>query len=880
MSVEEMAMSPMALEALERDVHEFLKEISEDDSLERFRLEYKKLHRALKKSHESEKRLIKKCQDLSAEIVANAQKVQTALKLSQEDQGTILSMKKEIEKAWKMVDAAHEKEARAKDTIQQLKKEISNLSQLVEQGAGLTMGQENTVNELIKVKNDLTKERETLNTQIARLRTDVRDQMSLIRRLEQDVQQRDAASRQSAESLTLVRADLEMEKKKRDRAEAQAAKLNAFLAARQAEVNERQSQITALHEVIERQKMETGEARAATDRVRKDNEALQSRLQQHIKGVQAEVAVNTSLIAQVSQQKTELNLRDYEIAALRQGEAKLVKQKDAQTRQVRSLQEEKESMQRQLQDVRQQTQGLEKQILNLTQARDQVIKQNQELLRERDVKQKALLKEAAERHKAEDGTKVHERRAKGLQQEIAGHRLEAHQMRTAIYRLEKERESYASAAAEATSKYFQALEEVKIRQIAVVDLQKVLAEAEARLRQQQALYEGVRAERNVYSKNLLEATDEVGEMKRKFRILAHQVDQLKDEVAAKDRTIAEERTVQKKKEKEAEAHRAEIAQLRQQSEAAAAKVAKLDQSIAQLHQVVSDLENERLHQRQRLQVVVQERDAFSCQLVRRNAELSLLQEKMKILQSALNKGEVQYRDRLVDVRVLRLKIWDLKRTLHLAHGHIASVEALKRETLSLQKQLLAEQTRVKRLTVELESPQNVHRWRRLEGGDARELDVVQKVQALQKRLIAKTEECVERDMMLKEKDRLYQQLKAVLARQPGPEVAEQLNVYHETLRKRNSEMKRLASELNVASMQTTELQYEFERRTRELQEFKRKFFEERLRNQLLVREKALIQAEVSAVKAGLAPGQMSSAAPAGVPRFAGGGFPLGATAPA
>ena len=53
-----------------------------------------------------------------------------------------LLLKQEIEKAWKMVDAAHEKETRARETIQSLKLEISNLSKLVEQGAGLSMGQE------------------------------------------------------------------------------------------------------------------------------------------------------------------------------------------------------------------------------------------------------------------------------------------------------------------------------------------------------------------------------------------------------------------------------------------------------------------------------------------------------------------------------------------------------------------------------------------------------------------------------------------------------------------------------------------------------------------------------------------------------------------
>eukprot|EP00967_Tisochrysis_lutea_P120483 scaffold197588_cov18-Tisochrysis_lutea.AAC.1 len=56
-------------------------------------------------SADSEVRLHKKCRELNAEIVANAAKVQTALKLNEEDQGTIAALKKEIEKAWKMVDA-------------------------------------------------------------------------------------------------------------------------------------------------------------------------------------------------------------------------------------------------------------------------------------------------------------------------------------------------------------------------------------------------------------------------------------------------------------------------------------------------------------------------------------------------------------------------------------------------------------------------------------------------------------------------------------------------------------------------------------------------------------------------------------------------------
>lgn len=54
-----------------------------DESLERFRVEYEKLHRALKKSHEQEKRLVKKCRELNSEILNNQAKIKTALRLSQ-----------------------------------------------------------------------------------------------------------------------------------------------------------------------------------------------------------------------------------------------------------------------------------------------------------------------------------------------------------------------------------------------------------------------------------------------------------------------------------------------------------------------------------------------------------------------------------------------------------------------------------------------------------------------------------------------------------------------------------------------------------------------------------------------------------------------------
>lgn len=67
--------------------------------------------------------------------------------------------------------------------------------------------------------------------------------------------------------------------------------------------------------------------------------------------------------------------------------------------------------------------------------------------------------------------------------------------------------------------------------------------------------------------------------------------------------------------------------------------------------------------------------------------------------------------------------------------------------------------------------------------------MIQKIHTLQRRLIQKTEEVVERELLVQEKEKLYIELKQILQRQPGPEVAEQLQIYQQTLKEKTKQMK-------------------------------------------------------------------------------------------
>jgi chromosome segregation ATPase len=380
---------------------------------------------------------------------------------------------------------------------------------------------------------------------------------------------------------------------------------------------------------------------------------------------------------------------------------------------------------------------------------------------------------------------------------------------------------------------------------------------------------------------MIESQDEITEMKRKFKIMNHQIEQLKEEIVAKDHALVKEHFERNKVEKKKDHAKQELAKRKKLLADAEDTLEKQHAEIGKLTHVIAKMDDDMLRQHKEYDQVISERDILGTQLIRRNDELALLYEKIKIMQSTLRKGEAQYQERCQDIKVLKLKISDIKRELSIFKNKCGQLTELKREVFHLQRELLQEKTKVKALSEELENPMNVHRWRKLEGSDPATYEMIQKIQTLQKRLIQKTEQVVEKDLLIQEKEKLYVELKNILARQPGPEVAEQLSVYQSSIKEKTRQMKAMASELNMYQAQINEHKYEIERMTRELQDTKRKYYDQRRKEQ--INRKTITNAGSPTVGSPVAnnPKAMdarayaqAAAAAAASNRFTGGGFNL------
>jgi len=821
-----------AFEALERDFQEILQELVGDKSLEHFRQEYEKLHRALKKSHESEKHLIKKCRELNTEIVQNAVKVQTALKLSQEDQATITALKKEIERAWKMVETSHEKEQRAKETIQNLKSEISKLGRLVEQGAGLSINQENMVNQLVQEKNDLVKHRDMLSGQVGQLQTQNSDLGLKVQKLEAERAASSSNLLQLQEELQKLLDDNEQQLKKKDKVEKEMKEVRNTIELTQNEINAKKEVLNRSEEALAQLESQVKEEKANIEALNARHDALEKQNAMLKKNGRDLEEHHRKTLQENTELKATLQGRQQDLDSLNASKQKVDKAFEILTRKKEIGDRERQKVVASKDALKADIDALRTDLGALKRQADFDSKHIMDLMHEKDILSKNLMK--ADEHSKVQVELVtrHKNQAENLGKDLQRWKQDLQVKQHRTHELDRQREKYAAELSTAKARCEDAAEELKARDHQMALLKKAIADVKVKLGQQKNLYETVRSDKNLYSKNYIESLDEISEMRKKFKVMNHQIEQLKEEIKEKDKALVSEHTEHQSISRDTEKFTDNLKKHQKATTRSHQVVEQQQGEIKKLESTIQEAESERQNQRKEFEAVISERNILGTQLVRRNEELALLYEKIKIQESTLKKGEIQYKLRQDEIRKQKDAIAKLKQDLYISQQEAESADDLKKEVYHLQRELLQERTKVKALSEELENPMNVHRWRKLEGSDPAMYELIQKVRTLQKRLIGKTEEVVAKDVEIQEKERLHRELTQILEKQPGPEVMEQLEVYQENYAAKVKQMKAMHSELRTYQAQVGDYKDEIERITRELSETKSKYFVQKKKEQV------------------------------------------------
>lgn len=189
---------------------------------------------------------------------------------------------------------------------------------------------------------------------------------------------------------------------------------------------------------------------------------------------------------------------------------------------------------------------------------------------------------------------------------------------------------------------------------------------------------------------------------------------------------------------------------------ARSELAEKEHECRQLYRALSDEERKCTKTEKRVEGVQNEKDQIGTEMVKKTGEIESMKEKVQLMQRALDRGmsysinelkkevsfftldffsslaELQCTDRMEDVKVLKMEIQNIRyRNDMLTRGLCDTID-MRQEVLQLHRDLTLERVKSKALEEEMSTPMNVHRWRALGGKDPEKIDLIIKIQTLQK----------------------------------------------------------------------------------------------------------------------------------------------------
>ena len=824
------------LEALERDFQHTISQMNGDQSIERFRRQFQNLYEQLRKSHENERVLLQKLKEMKNQISIGISSFKNSEAQIRNDAQQIKILESELEKVKLAMEQMKVKNEKDKNKIEQNALVMKDLERFINdtkgQQSGKTMEIERLVQEtktLQREKDEIEKETERMGAEQKRLTDELKKIKMNLLNLDTDWKKENTLLNDLEKKISTAKDKAVKQQKDIEDVNGVKEKILQERDAIQRDIDEKtKKNATIVEETVKLEKeIKEKESIKASRTTVKDGYKVK------IVGFKTENKISLERHDQfdldIKVLSTSVNETSLQLAQTRREKEKCItdiqritNERDEAAKMVAILSNQVSDLQREIEHtdkVANKDQGLVDNLL-----RDQAhihkefkasvrLNQSQQIELQNGHLEVVRLKEEYTQDKDKIGQRV-----------------------SSINDLQLEKEKYIKEVKQASKKCLHLSEEIKLKDNQISEIQKKTQEVDVRLKHQQQLYEEVRRDKNLYSKNLTEKQDEIAETTLRHKIVIHQTAQLKEELDAKNKALNQQYYKAKDAEKQHQNLKKINEKLKKTVDEKKEEQLRQKNDIGKLQFIMKNSENERKKLRSQYESVVSQRDILGTQLIRRNDELALIYEKLKMQQNTLAKGEAEYRERVNDIDILDHTIKDLTRELTIYKRRAGDLGKYYGEIGNLSKELIEEKLKVKGLSEELENPKNKYRWRNLEGSDCDTNELISKIENLQKRLISKTEEVVAKDLVINSQEQTIRNLEQVMSKQPGLDEAEEISYYQQLIHKKTQQLKALAAELNMLNAQNNELKYDIEKFEVVREQMKKTLFDTMRREQLLIEQ--------------------------------------------
>ncbi|XP_313461.5 cilia- and flagella-associated protein 58 [Anopheles gambiae] len=764
---------------------------------------------------------IAKMQD---EVSAASGRVAQAMQLSQRDQDTIQTLKSEIQDAWKRADAAQTREQNVQEAMNQMREKLEKLHAESDRYGDRDDDVGSTMN---KHKEGIMRERDRLFVEVEELNRRLHTQRLYMEELEQKCLDSEAKVKELYKVLDETSNEAFRDKRQLESLQTQHTEVLAELATKTEEAKHFKELADSNYKTTMKQTMQMAALRTNMERIETNKNLLQVKLAKTVGDYENMVQLKDKVTNEFNTKVNILKLKEDENKKFRLENAKLVKTRDLLQKAMQSTEAAKSALEQEVAKLKNTIVTFEKERDASKKSYDAARKQVDAVLRERDLVRKELTKITQSLTNQTEQNTLLEKQQKTLENEIKAHQAAAQKQQTLLLKIEKDRDRNAEEVQNLSDQIEQLNEDLLYRQNLIAELREKLKESESRLFQSQNLLEITRGERNIFERDLTTCSKESEGLKDRLKNAIRSVDQLKEENATKVAELFKANKTIDRVEKEKQTLKTVVENMNTELEHSASELKEKMNENARLNKTLSDDATTMTRLKKQLEGAINEKDLVKVQLTQRVEEINNLTEKLNMLNMALDRGENQYRDRLDDIRLLKIEISNLRSQRNLLTRGLANTADMRQEVLQLNRVLNQERVKARALEDEMLTPMNVHRWRKLSGKDPEKMDLIVKVQTLQRRVLYQSVTVSEQEKTLQQSGKMYDALKEVVEKLPSHKVKERLSATQRALTARTKKLKALAAEIRIKELDSKSKDCTLEQLKQALLETKKELVKEK-----------------------------------------------------
>lgn len=796
---------------------------SNDENFLKFRSEFEKVYGGVVDIKGHAKQIVDSYGGLCSEILQTPDLVTKEGSKDDQDAIALKTLKQQTKTAEDMLESGGKREELLKAELRQLKHDITNLSATIKQGVGLSVAQERAINELIAGKEQATKDLENELDKIVQLRNGLVTISEKIEKTEVSKNDLEEEIHSLKEKNTEKRIEIDNEMRNKDRLEQELREQRVVVTIKSQEVAGKQNEVNRATEDIAVIESQIKLQKQMIEKLLRDQESLGSRTVKLQHDYDEQMSETSKLVSENQSSMVVLKIKEAELLNHIAEVKKVARIKEILIKKNRILEDQKFQAEFVRKGIRADNDSRMAEVERRKRQIESTRKNQDDLTRERDILKSSLGKTQIESTKLSSLVLLQKQQMCNIELEMVSVKQEVSEHLKDYRVFEHEKKEGETEILIIKNQCASILAELKEKEVAIFDFKRQMFSAENKLKHQQNIYEGIQSDRNLHAKQLIESQAAIADMKRNLRIMNFQINGYKDDINSKDASVVKEAAENLKLTKDTLLIEDEIKTLKNQNTLAQAYIRSQMAEEVKLDHFVKEAEIERSRQENALSVLVNERDSLSTQLIHRNDELTQVYDKIKTQQSSLIRGEAYYREKLKAIRQLRENLHDKKLQRMKLAEETSGVPDMKKTFTDIHNQVTQEKMRIKALEEELKNPINVHRWRKLEGSNPQAFEMLQMLHSLQKKLISKTKEEKEKQEAIEIKEKLYLHLKAMLAKQVGPEATEQCNDFVKALKEKKLQLRHMDTELNMYQAQVREYKHSIGELNYGLADIKKKF---------------------------------------------------------